>query len=48
MRHVLLSVHVKQLCYHWKDFYEIWYFSILRKSVGGKFKFDEIPTRITD
>ena len=30
---VHLSVRVEQLCSHWTDFYEIWYFSIFRKYV---------------
>ena len=27
-----LSVRMKQLCYHWADFHEIWYLRIFRKS----------------
>ena len=27
-----LSVRMKQLCYHWTDFHEIWYLRIFRKS----------------
>jgi len=31
--HACLSVQLEQLGYHWKDFHEIWYLSIFRKSV---------------
>jgi hypothetical protein len=32
-RHVCVSVHMKQLCFRWTDFYEILYLNIFRKSV---------------
>jgi hypothetical protein len=31
--HIRFSVRVEQLCSHWKDFHEIFYLSIFRKSV---------------
>ena len=31
--HVCPSVRIKQLCIHWKDFHEIWYLFVFRKSV---------------
>ena len=31
--YICLSVRMEQLGSHWTDFYEIWYFSVFRKSV---------------
>ena len=39
------SVHTKQLAFHWKDFYEICYLCILRKSI--KWTLRHNLTRIT-
>jgi hypothetical protein len=42
---VCLSVRMDQLGSHWADFHEIWYFSILRKTVEKFLKFHENLTQ---